>query len=140
MKYKLLEQLKPLGTVLQHLHVKNTLCKEMVVAYHSIAHQASLVIADSQVDQKWARTWDSYCYQWCGSILMFKSSLSSIQWLQKRQKVLDVDEWGGDVELLLLAIGLHFCTNLFTWPSTSTKNVSFCSIDYEWTVQPVEFI
>ena len=35
-----------------------------------------------------------------------EDGLSTTQWLQKKQTILDPAEWGGDLELCLLAIGL----------------------------------
>jgi len=38
--------------------------------------------------------------------IRMEDELSVIQWLEKRQTILDPSEWGGDLELCLLAIGL----------------------------------
>jgi len=41
----------------------------------------------------------------CPHVCM-EDGLSFIQWLEKKQTVLDPSEWGGNLELHLLAIGL----------------------------------
>ena len=37
----------------------------------------------------------------------FEEGLSVLQWLEKKQHVVDPTEWGGDMEVRLLAIALH---------------------------------
>ena len=36
-----------------------------------------------------------------------EDGLSMTQWLEKKQKNLNLSEWGGDLEVCLLAIALH---------------------------------
>ena len=91
-----------LETVLQRLDLKKHSVKgDSSCLYHSIAHQAGLVIKDNQGDEKISQ----HLRQLALSMMIHQESgLSNIQWLQKRQEVVDVNVWGGDIELWLLAI------------------------------------
>ena len=39
--------------------------------------------------------------------VLTEDGLTAIQWLQKKMTVLDPAEWGGDLELCLLALGIQ---------------------------------
>ena len=116
----------PLQTVLQHLHVKKHSVKgDGSCLYHSVAHQAGLISADSQGDQKMSQHLRQLVLSmmWKYPDVREEGGLSNIQWLQKRQEVLDVDVWGGDVELRLLAIGLH--RDIVVLTTSSNQNYTF---------------
>lgn len=40
--------------------------------------------------------------------VLMSAQKTVIQWLEKKQNVMDLPEWGGDLELCLLAIGLKW--------------------------------
>ena len=79
----------PIGDLLQQLNVKKHVVKgDGSCLYHAVAHQAL------------AMMWK--CPQVCE-----EDGMSKLQWFQKRQDILQPNHWGGDLELCLLALGLH---------------------------------
>ena len=77
--------------------------------YHAVAHQAGFINRSSRGDKvinNVLRQLVSKMMDECPHVRM-EDGLSVIQWLEKRQTILDPSEWGGDLELRLLAIGLN---------------------------------
>jgi len=76
--------------------------------YHAVAHQAGFISKSGRGDkvtsnvlrQLVCKVMDKYPH------IHMEDGLSVIQWLEKRQTILDPSEWVGDLELHLLAIGL----------------------------------
>lgn len=98
-----------LKTVLEHLRLtKHQIKGDGSCLYHSVAHQAKLIptfsIGDEVVSRHLRRltllTMLNY------PAVQLESNLSKQAWLNKQQQVLNNNEWGGDVELRLMAIGL----------------------------------
>jgi len=96
-------------SVLQTLSVrKHSVIGDGSCLYHAIAHQAGLISKESRGDN----TISMLLRQTASRIMTehpvvrLEDGLSPLQWLQKKQTILDPAEWGGDLELRLLAIGL----------------------------------
>jgi len=76
--------------------------------YHAVAHQAKLIPTFSTGDEVVSRhlrrltllTMLNY------PAVQLESNLSQQAWLAKQQQILNKNEWGGDLELRLMAIGL----------------------------------
>lgn len=116
----------PLDIVLQYLHVKKHSVKgDGSCLYHSVAHQAGLVNKDSQGDEKISQHLRQLVLSmmWKYPDVRQEGGLSKIQWFQKRQEVLDMNEWGGDVDLRLLAIGLH--KDIVVLTASGNENCTF---------------
>ena len=76
--------------------------------YHAVAHQAGFLSKYSRGDKftsNLLRQLVCKMMDECPHVRK-EDGLSMIQWLEKRQTVLDPSEWEGDLELCLLAIGL----------------------------------
>ena len=76
--------------------------------YHAVAHQAGLIPKDSRGDNIISTLLRQTALRMMTDhpAVRLEDGLSPIQWLQKKQTILDPAEWGGDLELRLLAIGL----------------------------------
>jgi len=77
--------------------------------YHSIAHQAGLISLSSDgndhISQQLRKI--AECTMWKYPDIRKESGLTVVQWLQKTQEILQNNNWGGDTELRLLAIGIQ---------------------------------
>ena len=94
-----------LKSILQQLNVsKHSVTRDGSYIYHAIAHQAGFINRNNQGDKivsgllrqivlKMMTEYPDVC-------------LEAAQWLQKKQTTLDPAQWGGDLEVRLLAIGL----------------------------------
>ena len=98
-----------LDSVLQELHVKcYVVSGDGSCLYHAVAHQAGFISKSSRGDKNIS----GQLRQLVVSMMVkypdirTEDGLTVAQWLQKKIVVLDPLEWGGDLELRLLAIGL----------------------------------
>ena len=98
-----------LKAILEHLHLtKHQVNGDGSCLYHAVAHQAKLITTFSTGDEVVSMhlrrltllTMLNY------PAVQLEGSLSRRAWLEKQQQVLNKNEWGGDVELRLMAIGL----------------------------------
>ena len=94
---------------MQELHVKCYLVSgDGSCLYHAVAHQAGFISKSSRGDKNIS----GQLRQLAVSMMVkypdirAEDGLTITQWLQKKIVVLDPAEWGGDLELRLLAIGL----------------------------------
>ena len=99
----------PLSSVLQLLNFKkHSVNGDGSCLYHAIAHQAGFInnnsrgctIISKHLRQMVFKVMTDY------PAVRLEDGLSIIQWLERKQAVLDPAEWGGDLEVRLLAIGL----------------------------------
>ena len=101
--------LLPLTAVLEQINVVRHLVDgDGSCMYHAVAHQADFISKSSRGDKftsNLLRQLVCKMMDECPHVRK-EDGLSMIQWLEKRQTVLDPSEWGGDLELRLLAIGL----------------------------------
>ena len=100
---------KTIQSVLKHLQLKRHVVKgDGSCLYHAIAHQAGLIASSSTGDevvnnhlrQLTLLTMLNY------PAIQLECSLSDQDWQAKQQQVLTTSEWGGDIELRLMAVGL----------------------------------
>ena len=99
----------PLSSVFQLLNLKkHSVYGDGSCLYHAIAHQAGFIDSNS----KGCTTISKHLRQMVFKVMtdypavQLEDGLSIIQWLERKQAVLDPTEWGGDLEIRLLAIGL----------------------------------
>ena len=101
--------LLPMNTVLKQLNViRHLIDGDGSCLYHAVAHQAGFIPKSSRGDRVTSsllRQMVSKTMDECPHVRM-EDGLSLVHWLEKKQAVLDPSEWGGDLELRLLAIGL----------------------------------
>ena len=99
----------PLSSVLQLLNFKkHSVYGDGSCLYHAIAHQAGFINGNSKgctiiskhLRQMVLKVMTDY------PAVRLEDGLSTIQWLERKKAVLDPTEWGGDLEIRLLAIGL----------------------------------
>ena len=117
---------KTIQNVLKHLQLKRYVVKgDGSCLYHAIAHQTGLITSSSTGDEvvnKHLRqltllTMLNY------PAIQLKCLLSDQDWQVKQQQVLTTSEWGGDIELRLMAVGLKKDILIIT--DSSVGNV-FC--------------
>ena len=76
--------------------------------YHAISHQVGLISNTSRGDEKISMHLrkvtldDMYKHP----SVHLEGNFSKLEWLKKQQEILSSDRWGGDLERLLLSIGL----------------------------------
>ena len=100
----------PIGDLLQQLNVKKHVVKgDGSCLYHAVAHQAGLISAGCQGDGSISMQLRkvALAMMWKYPQVREEDGLSKIQWFYKRQDILEPNNWGGDLELRLLALGLH---------------------------------
>jgi len=98
------------SAVLRELSVKCHLVNgDGSCLYHAVAHQAGLISKNSRGDGT-----ISFQLRQLALNMMTKhpavrveDGLTAVQWLQKKMTILEPSEWGGDLELRLLAIGIQ---------------------------------
>lgn len=100
---------KTIQSVLKHLQLKRHAVKgDGSCLYHAIAHQAGLITSSSTGDEVVSNhlrrltllTMLNY------PAIQVECSLSDQDWQAKQQQVLATSQWGGDIELRLMAVGL----------------------------------
>ena len=87
---------------------KHSVCGDESCLYHAIAHQARFIdggsrgceIISGQLRLMVAKVMDDY------PVVCLEDGLSTTQCLKRWQVILNPAEWGGDLEVRLLAIGL----------------------------------
>ena len=101
--------------------------------YHSIAHQAGLVSQSSKGDEHVSQQLRKVAQSmmWKHPDVRKESGLTVIQWLQKRQEILETNTWGGDTELRLLAIGIQRDIVVVTAPTNQN-----CTFARKFVCQP----
>ena len=95
-----------LQTVLEHLRLtKHQVKGDDSCLYHAVAHQAKLTTfsTDDNVVSTHLRRLTLLPMLNYPEVQL-ENNLSQQAWLDKQQHVLNKDEWGGDVELRLMAI------------------------------------
>ena len=99
----------PLRTILHNLKSKkHSVYGDGSCLYHAIAHQAGFIdvnskgckIISGQLRRMVLKVMSEY------PAVRLEDGLSSAQWLERQQVILNAGEWGGDLEVRLLAIGL----------------------------------
>ena len=100
----------PLDYVLKQLKLaQHTIHGDGSCLYHAIAHQAGFIKRASQGNPMISNHLRYLVMKTMTEHpdVRLEDGLSVIQWLEKKQKILNVSEWGGDLEIRLLAITLH---------------------------------
>jgi len=101
--------LLPVSAVLKQLNVSRHLIdSDGSCLYHAVAHQAGFIPKSSRDDrvtsnllrQLFCKMMDEH------PNVCMEDGLSYLQWLERKQSVMNPSKWGGDLELRLLAIGL----------------------------------
>ena len=96
-------------SVLQHLKLqKHVVRGDGNCLYHAVAHQAGLIPSSSSGDEAVCRHLRHLTFLTMLNYptIQAKGSLSQVDWMDKQQAVLQDNEWGGDLEIQLMAIGL----------------------------------
>jgi len=97
------KKLPPSLNVLEQLHnTQHKIYGDGNCLYHSVAHQAGLIKQNSLGDilvGKRLRTLALYCMR------KYPIGTTQLQWEAKKSHILQSTEWGGDIEVRLLAIG-----------------------------------
>ena len=97
------------NTVLKQLNViRHSIDGDGSCLYHAVAHQAGLIPKSSRGDKVTSNLLRQIVRKMMDECphVRIEDGLSLIQWLKRKQTVLDPSQWGGDLELRLLAIGL----------------------------------
>ena len=100
---------KTIQSVLKHLHLKRHVVKgDGSCLYHAIAHQAGLITSSSTGDEVVSNHLRrlTLLAMLNYPAIQLECSLSDKDWKAKQQQVLTTSEWGGDIELRLMAVGL----------------------------------
>ena len=100
----------PLDYVLTQLKLaKHKICGDGSCLYHAIAHQAGFIEPGSQGNTVISNHLRFLVVKTMTEHpdVRLEDGLSMTQWLEKKQKNLNVSEWGGDLEIRLMAIALH---------------------------------
>ena len=100
----------PLHLVLKKLNlVTHVVHGDGSCLYHAVAHQAGFITKTSCGDKVVSNNLRQLTYKMMieHPNVRLEEGMSVIQWLEKKQCVMDPAEWGGDMEVRLLAIGLH---------------------------------
>jgi len=98
-----------LKSILQQLNVsKHSVTGDGSCLYHAIAHQAGFINRNSRGDKIVSGFLRQVVLKMMTEYpdVRLEDGLSIAQWLQKKQATLDPAQWGGDLEVRLLAIGL----------------------------------
>ena len=98
-----------LEAVLERLHLRKHQVKgDGSCLYHAVAHQSKLITTFSTGDEvvsRHLRRLTLLTMLNCPAVQL-EGNLSQQAWLDKQQQVLNKNEWGSDVDLRLMAIGL----------------------------------
>ena len=100
----------PLCLVLKQLNLaRHSVLGDGSCLYHSVAHQAGFITKISCGDRIVSNHLRQLMYKMMSEHpdVRLEEGLSVVQWLEKKQRVMDPAEWGGDMEVRLLAIGLQ---------------------------------
>ena len=112
----------PLHVVLKNLNLaRHSVNGDGSCLYHSVAHQAGFIAKTSRGDNLVSNSLRQVVAKMMSDHprVRFEEGLSLPQWLEKKQRVMDPTEWGGDMEVRLLAIALHRDIVVITANSTS---------------------
>ena len=97
---------RTIQSVLKHLQIKrHTVKGDGSCLYHAIAHQAGLIASSSTGDE----VMSNHLRQLTLLAMLnyqLECSLSDQDWQAKQLQVLTTCEWGGDIELRLMVVGL----------------------------------
>lgn len=96
-------------SVLQQLNVsKHPITGDGSCLYHAIAHQAGFINRSSRGEKIVSEVLRQIVLKMMAEYpaVRLEDGLSTAQWLQRKLKILDPAQWGGDLEVRLLAIGL----------------------------------
>ena len=103
------QALQTIKCILLHLKLqKHAVRADGNCLYYAIAHQAGLIPPSSDGDKAVCRHLRHLAFLTMLNYPTIQSegSLSPVDWTNKQQRVLQDNEWGGDVEIRLMAIGL----------------------------------
>lgn len=100
----------PIDNVLQQLNIKkHTVKGDGSCLYHALSHQAGFISSTSQgnesISQQLRKLAVSIMQKYPD--VRIEDNLPLTSWSKKQQDILDPNNWGGDLEVRLLAIGLH---------------------------------
>ena len=100
----------PINNVLQLLRIKkHTVKGDGSCLYHAISHQGGFISSNSKGNDSISQQ----LRQLAVTIMKkhpdvrMEDNMPVTSWSQKQQDILDPNNWGGDLEVHLLAIGLH---------------------------------
>ncbi|XP_065913758.1 uncharacterized protein [Dysidea avara] len=96
--------------VFYHLNLaRHSVYRDGSCLYHSIAHQAGFIAKSSCGDKLVSNHLRQVAHKTMNEhpCVHLEEGLSVVQWLEKKERVMDPTEWGGDMEVRLLAIALH---------------------------------
>ena len=99
-----------LDAVLGTLHVVKYVVKgDGSCLYHAISHQASFISNPCQGDNTISMHLRKIALDVMHKhpSICSEGNFSKLEWLKRQQEILSADRWGGDLEIRLLAIGLH---------------------------------
>ncbi|XP_065895687.1 deubiquitinase OTUD6B-like [Dysidea avara] len=100
---------RTIQSILKHLQLKrHTVKGDGSCLYHAIAHQAGLIASSSTGDEVVSNHLRQLTLLAMLNYpaIQLECSLSDQDWQAKRLQVLTTCEWGGDIELRLMAVGL----------------------------------
>ena len=100
----------PLDYVLKQLKLEqHAICGDGSCLFHAIAHQAGFIEQTSQGNPIISNHLRFLVVKTMTEHpdVRLEDGLSVTQWSERKQKILNVSEWGGDLEIRLLAIALH---------------------------------
>ena len=103
-------KLMSLDAVLRTLHiVKHAVKGDGSCLYHAISHQAGLISNKSHGDEKISMHLRKIALEVTNKhpTVRLEGNYSKLEWLKKQQEITSSNSWGGDLEIRLLAIGLH---------------------------------
>jgi len=106
---KLSPAFQTMKSILLHLKLqKHAVRADGNCLYHAIVHQAGLIPSSSDGDEAVSRHLRHLAFLTMLNYPTIQSegSLSQEDWMNKQQRVLQNYEWGGDLEIRLMAIGL----------------------------------
>ena len=93
-------------SVLQQLNVnKHSVTGDGSCLYHAIAHQAGFINRSSRGETIVSEVLTQIVFKKMAAVCL-EDGLLTAQWLQRKLKPLDSYQWGGDLEVRLLVIGL----------------------------------
>ena len=98
------------NAVLKELNIKCHLINgDSSCLYHAVTHQAGFISKSSRGDVNISRQLRQLALNMMRKYpaICTEDGLTVAQWLQKKMTILQSSEWGGDLELRLLAIGIQ---------------------------------
>jgi len=99
-----------LDAVLRTLHiVKHAVKGDGSCLYHAISHQAGLISNTCPGDENISMHLRKIALEVTNKhpTVRLEGNYSKLEWLKKQQEIVSSNSWGGDLEIRLLAIGLH---------------------------------